>query len=435
MNSQPPSPRAIEFCSSLSRLALVLALAAICYAQGDSLATFGTTVVIPGGLTGKIYNIPPSSGGLPKFDKLEPVGTIYAKGLAIPPTEFTEGFPGVTNRIEWFAIDFNGRFYIPNPGSYRFRLCSDDGSKLYFDGKVVIDNDGIHGTRCLETGVKLSGGIHTIRLSYFQGPRYHLCLILGVQKPGATTFRPFNTDDFAAPENPADWKYGSLDSLVTPPDSDIGRRNLKDEFPSISVSAAVLSHGEPVRGLQPADFVVRDAGELRDIASLTFGTDPLDIVLLTDGSHAEELQSTARRAVAQLQPQDRVALIVFGEKPVLALGLALNRDILLSAIQKIQPPLAANDLDRSIAPVTRYLRDYGRAQATSAIVLVSNPANLLEIFRSLHQRYRLTWRTDPKTSRAISVDLTPQAKARFGEVTIQAEVGPVVLPAAGAHTP
>ena len=413
----------------------MLALAAICYAQGGSLATFGTTVVNPGGLTGKIYNIPPSSGRLPKFERLEPVGTIYAKGLYIPPTEFTEGFPGVTDRIEWFAIDFNGRFYIRNPGSYRFRLCSDDGSKLYFDGKMAIDNDGIHGTECLDTSVKLSGGIHPIRLSYFQGPRYHLCLMLGVQKPGDSTFWPFNTDDFAAPENPADWKYGSFDSLVTPPDSDIGRRSMKEEFPTVSVSAVVLSHGEPMRGLQPADFVVRDAGELRDIASLTFGTDPLDIVLLTDGSHAEELKSTARRAVAQLQPQDRVALIVFGEKPVLSLGLALNRDILLSAIQKIQPPIAANDLNRAIAPATRYLRDYGRAEATPAIVIVSNQANFPEIFRSLHQRYRLTWRADPKTSRAISVDLTPQAKARLGEVTIQAEVGPVVLPATGPHTP
>src|SRR5579862_5942919 len=266
MNSRPQSPRATGFCISFRRFALVLALAAICYAQGGSLATFGTTVVIPGGLTGKIYNIPPSSSRLPKFEKLEPVGTIYATGLDIPPTEFTEGFPGVTDRIEWFAIDFNGRFYIRNPGSYRFRLCSDDGSKLYFDGKVAIDNDGIRGTECLDTGVKLSGGIHTIRLSYFQGPRYHLCLMLGVQKPGDTTLWPFNTDDFAAPENPADWKYGSLDSLVTPPDSDIGRRNMKEEFPTVSVSAAVLSHGEPVRGLQPADFVVRDAGELRDIA-------------------------------------------------------------------------------------------------------------------------------------------------------------------------
>jgi hypothetical protein len=118
-----------------------------------------------------------------------------------------------------------------------------------------------------------------------------------------------------------------------------------------------------VRDLKPADFVVRDAGELRDIASLTFGTNPLDIVLFTDGSRAEQLQTAARRAVAQLQPQDRVALIVFGEKLVLSLGLALNRDILLSAIQKIQPPLAANDLDRAIAPVACY----GQSQYVGAI--------------------------------------------------------------------
>ena len=49
------------------------------------------------------YLIEPSEW-LPKFEKLEPVGTIYAKGLYIPPREFMEGFPGITDRVEWFAI-------------------------------------------------------------------------------------------------------------------------------------------------------------------------------------------------------------------------------------------------------------------------------------------------------------------------------------------
>ena len=73
-------------------------------------AKFGTTVVIPSGLRGDIYYISPNSASLPKFEKLEPVGTIYTNGLNIPPREFTEGFPGVTKRVEFFAIDYTGRF-------------------------------------------------------------------------------------------------------------------------------------------------------------------------------------------------------------------------------------------------------------------------------------------------------------------------------------
>ncbi len=176
-------------------------------APEDVGATFGTTVVIPSGLRGQIYYIPPNTLALPKFEKLEPVGVIYASGLNISPREFKEGFPGVTNRFEWFAIDYTGRFWIEKPGKYRFALVSDDGSKLYIDGKLLIDNDGTHGSLRAEGAAKLSGGIHTIRLSYFQGPRFELSLMLGVSGPGEDLWRVFNTNEFKPPPNPETWKF------------------------------------------------------------------------------------------------------------------------------------------------------------------------------------------------------------------------------------
>jgi hypothetical protein len=191
-------------------------------------AKFGTTVVIPSGLRGDIYYISPNSASLPKFEKLEPVGTIYTNGLNIPPREFTEGFPGVTKRVEFFAIDYTGRFYVNKPGKYRFALASDDGSKLYIDGKTVINNDGIHATLRVDTSVILAGGIHTIRLSYFQGPRFELSLMLGIAGPGDKDFRAFNTNEFKPPANPEDWKYGSPDDLKASPDPNAGRKKLRD---------------------------------------------------------------------------------------------------------------------------------------------------------------------------------------------------------------
>ncbi len=145
---------------SLAAIGLSLAL---CRGQQGALPTFGTTVVIAGGMTGKVYHIPFESTRLPKFENLEPVGTIYTRSLWLPSREFSEGFPGITSRIEWFALDFTGRIYIQTPGTYTFSLCSDDGSKLYIDTKTVIDNDGIHGEECRQVGLKLSGGIHAIR--------------------------------------------------------------------------------------------------------------------------------------------------------------------------------------------------------------------------------------------------------------------------------
>lgn len=191
-------------------------------------ARFGTTVVIPSGLRGQIYHLRPGAQGLPKFEKLEPVGVIYTSGLYIPPREFTEGFPGVTNRIEWFAIDYTGRFYIDKPGKYRFALASDDGSKLYIDSRVIINNDGIHATLRVDGSVNLAGGIHTIRVSYFQGPRYALALMLGVAGPGDRELRVFNTNEFKPPANPEDWKYGSPEDLKTPTDPNAARKRLRD---------------------------------------------------------------------------------------------------------------------------------------------------------------------------------------------------------------
>lgn len=161
---------------------------------------FGTPTATTAGLSGQIYEIPPDTGLLPKFAKLTPVGTIYTDALYIPPRTFSEGFPGVTNRIEWFAIDYTGSFYIHQPGKYRFVLISDDGAKLYVDGKTVIDNDGLHAVMRQEGEKKLSKGAHRIRVSYFQGPRYQIALVLGVRIPSDAAWRIFNMKEFRPPQ-------------------------------------------------------------------------------------------------------------------------------------------------------------------------------------------------------------------------------------------
>jgi hypothetical protein len=168
--------------------------AAICQAQEPETPTFqsnvfGTSVAIPNGLEGKIYFIPPVNR-LP----------IYTKTLNVPLTEFREGFPGITDRFEWFAIEYTGSFYVADPGKYNFRILCDDGSKLFIDGKLVIDLDNV-GTFVGDGSIKLTAGLHNLRLDYFQGPRYHLELILKVQRPGGR-LQLFNTDDFKPAADP-----------------------------------------------------------------------------------------------------------------------------------------------------------------------------------------------------------------------------------------
>lgn len=174
--------------------------------QQEAVPTFGTTVVVPGGLLGVIYPIRPLSTSLPYFQWLDPLGVIYTSTLNVTPRDFREGFPGVTDRYEWFAIDYSGRFWIENPGSYRFELTSDDGSRLYIDDGLVVNDDGLHPPETRIGELALAGGIHRIRVSYFQGPREQVALVLRVARPGEE-WRIFSTDEFKPPSDPTTWMY------------------------------------------------------------------------------------------------------------------------------------------------------------------------------------------------------------------------------------
>jgi hypothetical protein len=167
-----------------------------------SIPTFGTTVVVSSGLRGDVYLIPVDTDRLPRFKHLKPVGTIYTTTLDVPPTDFRQGFPGVTDRFEWFAIDYSGKFWIEQMGRYRFALTSDDGSQLYIDDRLIIDNDGIHPPSSCVASVELARGAHTIRVSYFQGPRYQVALILLVARPG-DSWQLFDTTEFIPPSDSA----------------------------------------------------------------------------------------------------------------------------------------------------------------------------------------------------------------------------------------
>lgn len=53
-------------------------------------------------------------------------------------------------------------------GKYTFWTASDDGSKLYIDGKLVVNNDGLHGMRSRSKKVHLSKGVKIIVVDFFQ---------------------------------------------------------------------------------------------------------------------------------------------------------------------------------------------------------------------------------------------------------------------------
>ena len=187
---------------------------------------FGTTSKNPFIFEGDIYFIKPGTSKLPNFSKLKSNGKIYSAILDIPPQNFQKGFPGITNRYEWFAIDYKGKIYTPNSKRYTFTLLSDDGAKLIIDGKTIIDNDGIHPPQEKIGSVLLKKGLHKIEVQYFQGPRYQVALVLSLIENGKKI--PFDIRKFS----PISLKEEKCQSKLTLGNSilfDFNKYNLKPQ--------------------------------------------------------------------------------------------------------------------------------------------------------------------------------------------------------------
>jgi len=66
-----------------------------------------------------------------------------------------------------FALRFAGMLRAPKMGTYTFFTTSDDGSRLYIDGRMVVNNDGKHGMVSKRGSVELPAGAHRILVTYY----------------------------------------------------------------------------------------------------------------------------------------------------------------------------------------------------------------------------------------------------------------------------
>jgi hypothetical protein len=146
--------------------------------------SFGTDKPIAGGsLMGLLYDIPANTTALPNFSQLTPFGHLYSSSWDVAPRQFKEGFPGLGNRIEWFAIRWEGKVTAKAAGGHLFRIKSDDGARLWIDGQRIVDNDGLHAPKDATGQANMAIGDHTMVIEYFQGPKYEIALQIWVTSP------------------------------------------------------------------------------------------------------------------------------------------------------------------------------------------------------------------------------------------------------------
>ena len=94
---------------------------------------------------------------LPDFDELEAVSSGQVDAVSLEPRA----------RNDEFGFRFTGYLEVKVPGEYTFELTSSDGSRLSVDGRVVVDNDGIHYSEKKKGTVELEPGLRKIVVAYF----------------------------------------------------------------------------------------------------------------------------------------------------------------------------------------------------------------------------------------------------------------------------
>ena len=132
---------------------------------GEDTGLVTVTVAADQGMTYEYYEGRWSR--LPNFDSLTAVKSGHQDDFRL------------TNRLrnDNFAFRFRAGLDVPRNGYYYFYLNSDDGSKLFIDGKLVVNNDGLHGSRWKGRRIKLGSGVHDIEVQFFErGGRERLML-------------------------------------------------------------------------------------------------------------------------------------------------------------------------------------------------------------------------------------------------------------------
>lgn len=85
---------------------------------------------------------------------------------------------GKSKLHENFSVRWTGSLTAPKAGLYTFATESDDGSRLFVDGKPVVDNGGVHAAIRKDGTIELGAGAHQFKLEYIQGGGEAVCKLL-----------------------------------------------------------------------------------------------------------------------------------------------------------------------------------------------------------------------------------------------------------------
>jgi len=101
---------------------------------------------------------PGNWNAIPEFASLRPAAVTNVSGIDVSPGQ----------RPEFFGLRFTGFLNVPADNEYVFSLRSDDGSRLFIDGVLVVENTAAHEAREQTGRIRLAAGCHGLVLDYLQ---------------------------------------------------------------------------------------------------------------------------------------------------------------------------------------------------------------------------------------------------------------------------
>jgi VWFA-related protein len=128
----------------------------------------------------------------------------------------------------------------------------------------------------------------------------------------------------------------------------------------------------PVEGLAPDDFVVREDGVRREVLRVSRATEPLDIAVLVDNSAASvdlvpRVRPALKAFIAAMTPRHSVAIVALADRPTIFADYTMNAQTLVTASERLfTMPTSGMTLLDGLTEVSDGLRR--RESARAAIV-------------------------------------------------------------------
>ncbi len=149
-------------------------------------------------ISADVFQLPVNTAKLPSFSALTKSDRVCLDKFDIPNQSWELGFPGAASLQEWFALHSTSMLVISQPGSYSFKIISDDGANVYINGTKLIDNDGNHSAKAATGTIDLAAGKQSLVLDWYQGPRTYIALQLFWKTPGSSDYVIVPSSAFAA---------------------------------------------------------------------------------------------------------------------------------------------------------------------------------------------------------------------------------------------